>query len=139
MNVVMSLDLIAHVKIVSIATVLIITSNELAIWFFLDGRLKKLISFLRPWFLLNILLIFTLISFVDCFLNHIYISVIITWIITTLLAVTHILKFKILGTPLFFWDYIYLKEPFLYINNIIQKKKESFVLGSIQRDGLIKQ
>ena len=112
MNVVMSLDLIAHVKIVSIATVLIITSNELAIWFFLDGRLKKLISFLRPWFLLNILLIFTLISFVDCFLNHIYISVIITWIITTLLAVTHILKFKILGTPLFFGIILTLKNHF---------------------------
>ena len=45
MNVVMSLDLIAHVKIVLIATVFIITTNELAIWFFLDGRLKKLISY----------------------------------------------------------------------------------------------
>ena len=128
MNVVMSLDLIAHVKIVLIATVLIITPNELAIWFFLDSRLKKLLSFLRPWFLLNVLLIFTLISFVDCFLNHIYISVIIIWIITILLAVTHILKFKILGTPLFFWDYINLKEPFLYINNIIQKKKTWFLI-----------
>ena len=131
MNVVISSDLIEHVKIVFIAAILIITPNELAIWFFLDSRLKKILSFLRPWFLLNVLLVFTLISFIDCLLNHVYFSVIIIWIITSLLAATHILKFKILGTPLFFWDYINLKEPFLYINNIIQKKKTWFFIGFI--------
>ena len=101
MNVVISSDLIEHVKIVFIATILIIIPNELAIWIFLDSRLKKILSFLRPWFLLNVLLIFTLISFIDCLLNHVYFSVIIIWIINSLLAATHILKFKILGTLFF--------------------------------------
>jgi len=121
-SVIFSHDLITHINIILLASLLIVVPNELAIWLFLDGRIKKIFSYLRPWFILNILIIITLITLFNCFLNHVPFSAIITWVLTSTLAGIHIVKFKVLDTPLFFWDYINIKEPFLYITTIIQKK-----------------
>ena len=115
-------DLKTHLEIILYLSLLIVLTDEFAIWSFLDGRPKKLFSYLRPWFILNISIVLTLISIFNSFFNHLYLSAFLTYIITSTLAGIHIAKFKILGMPLFFWDYIVLKEPLLYLPTLIQKK-----------------
>ena len=115
-------DLKTHLEIILYLSLLIVVTDELAIWVFLDGRLRKLFSYMRPWFILNISITLTLITLFNSLFNHVFLSAFLTYVITSTLAVIHIAKFKILGVPLFFWDYIILKEPLLYLPTLIQKK-----------------
>ena len=115
-------DLKTHLEIILYLSLLIVVTDELAIWVFLDGRLRKLFSYMRPWFILNISITLTLITLFNSLFNHVFLSAFLTYVITSTLAGIHITKFKILGIPLFFWDYIILKEPLLYLPTLIQKK-----------------
>ena len=103
-------DLKTHLEIILYLSLLIVVTDEIAIWVYLDGRLKKLFSFLRPWFILNISITLTLITLFNSLFNHVFLSAFLTYVITSTLAGIHIAKFKILGVPLFFWDYIILFE-----------------------------
>ena len=117
-------DLKTHLEIILYLSLLIVVTDEIAIWVFLDGRLKKLFSYMRPWFILNISITLTLITLFNSLFNHVFLSAFLTYVITSTLAGIHIAKFKILGIPLFFWDYIVLKEPLLYLPTLIQKKND---------------
>jgi phosphoglycerol transferase MdoB-like AlkP superfamily enzyme len=77
---------------------------------------------MRPWFLLNVLIVFTAISLCYLLVNHLYVAAFTNFLLVSVLVAIHITKFKILGLPLFFWDYIVLREPLLYIPAFIQKK-----------------
>ena len=121
-------DLKTHIEIILFLSLLIVVTDELAIWGFLDGRLKKMFSYLRPWFILNISIALMLITLFNTLFNHIFMSAFLTYVVTSSLAVIHIAKFKILGTPLFYWDYIFLKEALIYFPILIQKKTTWIVI-----------
>ena len=121
-------DLKTHIEIILYLSLLIVVTDELAIWGFLDGRLKKMFSYMRPWFILNISIVLTLITLFNSLFNHIFLSAFLTYVITSTLAGIHIAKFKLLGTPLFYWDYIILKEALVYIPILIQKKTTWIVI-----------
>jgi len=115
-------DLKTHFEIIFFLSVLIVLTDELAIWAFLDGRLKKMFSYMRPWFILNISIVLTIMTLFNSLFNHVFLSALLTFVITSTLAGIHIAKFKLLGTPLFYWDYIILKEGLVYFPILIQKK-----------------
>ncbi len=110
----------------------IVFTSETLIWLFLDTRPRKLFSYLRPWwFLLNTAVIFAVLSLIYSISNHLYLSVFLVFLVAISLVAIHIAKFKILGIPLFFWDYTVLKEPLLYIPSLIQKKSTILIFLSL--------
>lgn len=119
---VFEVPLIAMCERLFTLSLIIVFISETVIWMLMDGRLKKILSYFRPWIILNISVIFTCIGLINLLINQIYLSAFIVFLFAELLVGIHVSKFKLLGAPLFFWDYTVLRESLLYLPALLQKR-----------------
>ena len=109
------------IKYKLIISFIIIFSTEIILSIAVDDSIFWMYKRLSHWLLISTILIFSVISFINLFINRLSVSLFITTLIATSMIYSHILKSAMRFTPIQFWDYKLIEEGLYALTMIINK------------------